>query len=402
MKNEQNKEKNKAGLFGKIFGKSKRKVIEIKPDDMEQDIFGGADVTEEEAEALFQENIEAFHNEQLDDTFEKPKNIIEKEPVFVKNLDAKSYSDSLYTYLNDNGVMINMSDVRELFSGMALSKLIVLKSEDPLLSERVLSLFSDFIGANYYKNKVNSILGSFDDLFKEGYRFNKALESANNQPNRIHITSLSNVRLETVEQYFDKVIEYAWNPLLPCNITNEKFTTVKEMPVNNWFFVIPTKDSGDFASKEFARSAVTIELNAKVVTPKETVEQNESKLSYEFFNNFLLEGYENYYVDETEWKKLDKIVDYLQENSSFVFDNRLFRQLERFTSTYIMFGGDKFDAMDTVLFSKVLKAISLLEIKQDQNSESGLFQLFEKLFGLENLSKSKVLLKEIQQQSRKK
>jgi len=120
------------------------------------------------------------------------------------------------------------------------------------------------------------------------------------------------------------------------------------------------------------------------------------KLSYEFLTNLFEDGYNTNYIEEPEWKKFDQIERYLQEHNSFAMDNRLFRQLERYTSLFLLFGGDKTEAIDYVLYSKFLPVIRVLDMDGPQKSDNELLQLFEKLFGLENLTKSKQILKLIQ------
>ncbi|QVK18989.1 hypothetical protein KHQ81_04575 [Mycoplasmatota bacterium] len=393
MKSKKEKKPKKRGFFKSIFGKSKSKV-ELNLDAQLDESAVDQSVTEEE---LMQKEMDADEEEA---NLQKPKSVISREHIFVKDVDPKKYCDDLYSYLQDNGLSVNMNNVREMFASMAATKLIIVKSEDPILSQRFVELFSDFIGAYYTKDKVKPNLELFDDLYLDNYRFKKFILKANHDPNKINIMSLRDVKLDTLEQCFDKVLEYAWNPLLACNIESSIFSFVKEMPINTWFMVIP-KDSNDtFMSETLGNSAITLELNAKTIEPKEEVYENEKKLSYEFMTNLLLEGYEKFYIKEAAWKKVDKVEEYLKEYSTFTLDNRMFRQLERYTSTYLMFGGDEYEAMDSVLYAKLLRVISILKINIDQDSEKGLFQLFEKLYGLENLTRSKTILKEIQEMNR--
>ena len=172
-------------------------------------------------------------------------------------------------------------------------------------------------------------------------------------------------------------------------------TQVQYIPNNLWFFVIPESNES-IVSDKLSLSAITIEVKAKLTMPKDTVTQNEFKISNEYYTNFLLDGYETYYLNESDWKKIDRIELYFQQYGSFKIDNRVFRQMERFASTFLMFGGDKHEAIDTILYNKLLKVISHLEFNQTSETDDQVLNLFEQLFGLEYLPRSKQVLKDIQ------
>jgi hypothetical protein len=345
---------------------------------------------------------ESTNGEMVDEQATDVENKTNKKSIFDSNIDANKYSSDLIAFLLDNGLSVDKQNIRQLFSCIAASKLIILKSEKPLISERFIELFSDFIGAHFFKNEVKSGLDTFDDLFLDGYQFSKAIITANKKPNRINIVSLRNIKLNTLEQYFSNIIDYSLNPLLPCDIKNKHFSTVTELPNNMWFMVIPSNSSDIIPSGRIAESAITFELNIGEITPKDEIRHNEFKLSYENITNFLTEGYEEYFLKEKQWKKIDRIEEHLKQYSTFSLDNRLFRQLERYSSTYIMFGGDKYDAMDCMLSAKLLPVIALIDIDRTYSNEEGMLKLFERIIGLENLSRSKKLLKEIQESNRKK
>ncbi len=397
------------GLFRKSTPTRESKINSLYPnlDEMEtaepinEVIFGAVEVESvrlskiEDSEQVI---VGETANELEDGTvILKPKNVIPRKPVFEKEVDFQKYCDSLFVYLTDNGLSVEMNNIREMFASMSASRLVIVRNESQILAERFIELFSDFIGANYFKDNLRDNVNRFEDLFASGYHLGDAIHSADRNKNRIHFNSMKNVKLESIEEYFEPVLDFVWNPLITCNIQNSNFSSVKEMPSNIWFLILPQDNNSKITSTSLALSATSFELKAKLIEPKEEVYENDVKLSYENLTNQLLSGYDEYYVKESQWKKLDKIEEYLIENAFYKLDNRLFRQLERYTSAYLMFGGDRYQAMDNVLFVKLLPVISLLEIHERPDAEENLFQLFERHFGLENLIASKNLIKEIQE-----
>lgn len=400
------KKQKKRGFFSKLFGGSKNEIsgppVSLEEWQKSNEESPLEEEVEEvsETEEIEEESVEEVLVEESNTNIPGPKNIINREPFFVKEIDIKEYCDELYQYLQDFGLSVHKRNIRQIFAAIAANKVIVLKNEDSSISERFVEVFTDFIGAKYFSNSLKREVNTFSDMFFDEFSLKDCLYSASNNLNRLHFVGLGNVELEKLELFYDTVLEYSWNPELPCDIENTYYDTVKEMPLNMWFFVYPKDNKDVYESKIYSRSTIVVDLNASIATPKDEVYNNQKQLSYEFLTNLYYEGYEQFFIEETDWKKLDKVEEYLTEYSDFKLDNRLFRQMERYTSILIMFGGDQYEAMDDILYAKFLRVVLNLEINADQNSENGLFQLFEKHFGLENLFKSKNILKIIQESNK--
>ena len=142
---------------------------------------------------------------------------------------------------------------------------------------------------------------------------------------------------------------------------------------------------------------MTIDINAQIVEPKDSVYNTVNKLSYHYFSDCIRDSRESYYIKEDLWKKFDQLEYYANERTPFVINNRVFRQLERYTTMYLLCEGDEYEAIDSVLTSKLLVMISKVNIVKKDKEDEGIFALCEKLFGLENLTKSKKLLKQIEE-----
>lgn len=326
----------------------------------------------------------------------KPKQVIQQKPQYDKAIHPVKYSDTLYEYLNDQGLLVEKNNIREMFAAMAASKLTILKHEHVKISERFIDLFSEFIGASLFIDELVTHK-NLSQLWGSGTSFKDCLISAQQKPQIMHVMVFSKVDMTALASDLQPIIEFATNPGLPLDMQNITNGQIEDMPKNIWFIVIPKKSEGYLMADTTIQAAVTLELNVKVVEPKEVVTQNPLKLSYENFINLLFDGYELFFLDETEWKKMDQVENYVQQSSTFKFDNRFSRQIERYASTFMMFGGEKNQAIDSIMHAKVLRYIASVELYKRETSEDNLLALFEKLFGLENLIQSKKLLKEIQE-----
>ena len=320
----------------------------------------------------------------------KPKTIKEQKPIFDAIIQPVSYTDALYNYCIDSGLAVDKNTIREMIAALATSKLLILNHEKREISLRFLELFTEFVGINHTVCEIES-LKSFEELFSETYPFLQTITDAANTLNRFHFITLDRYDLNQMN-ILEPFIEYSLNPNLPFNIENKHNQAIKELTPNVWMVILPKTNQDEPLNEKHHEGVLQIELDAKLVMPKEVVSQNPFKLSFEQFTGLLYEGYDHHYIEESEWKKIDQVEQFTMSHGNYKIDNRLFRQLERFTSTFIQFGGEKSDAMDRVLYDKLLRIVLKLQLTKE-NEQEDLLTLFERLFGLENLNKSKNLLK---------
>ena len=326
----------------------------------------------------------------------KPKQVIQQKPLYDKAIQPFKYSEALFEYLNDQGISIEKNNIREMFAALAASKMTILKHDYAKVSERFIHLFSEFIGASLFIDDL-STSKNLSQLWRADMSLKACLISAQQKPELMHVMVFSKVDMTNLHKDLNPIIEFATNPGLPHDLSSITNGQIEDIPKNIWFITIPKKSEDCPMTDTILQAAITLELNMKVVEPKEVVTQNPIKLSYENFINLLFDGYELFFLEESEWKKIDQIEHYVQQSSTFKIDNRFSRQIERYVSTFLMFGGEKNQAIDSVLHAKVLRYIASVELYKRESSDDNLLALFEKLFGLENLIQSKKLLKEIQE-----
>jgi hypothetical protein len=325
----------------------------------------------------------------------KPQNVIHVDPVYDATINPKNYTERLSRYVMDCGLTNDQNEIREMFSCMATAKLIVLKHEHHAIAERFSELFFEFIGAKLYRDELNEKSIRFADLLTNRYTFKACIKAAQNQPNIIHAMLFRRGDMNDLPACFDKIMDFSLNPLLPCEIEHVEMENKLLMPKNLWFVVIPDHDNEDGISEKLAKSAVIMTLSsAKVTKPLDTVRQNDIKITNEAMSNLLIDGREHDYLEEDDWKKIDQIDRYLREYATFGLDNRLFRQLERYTSAFMMFGGDKKEAIDRMFHAKLLRLVSTLQSDQNEANEAFML-LFERLFDRNDFNKSKELLRSI-------
>jgi len=328
-------------------------------------------------------------------TLRKPKIIIESQPIYNQLIEPKKYCDAFFLYLLNNGLSVDKSNTYEMFSCLAASHLVIIRNSDEEIAESFVELFSDFIGSNLFMGDYTGTKDTFHDLYMDESLYTNCISSADYQMDKIHLLTYRNIDANQIETRFSSLLDYSRNPLLPFEV-NKHFSKKRiQMPSNVWFILITKSDNECLLSERISQSAVTLDLKASGVEPLEEVQQNSIKLSIETITNLLLSGYQKYYFDELTWKGIDQVEDFYRKHAAFSFDNRLIRQLERYSSTYMSFGGELKEALDSVLYAKLLNVILPIKAQIKISSEEDFLLLIEKWFGLEYMVKSKKVLKQI-------
>lgn len=362
--------------------------------------------TLEENETYLEDEDDQDDEDDLEETDEV--NIEENEPILEsdaplekieptkisktdKPIEINEYFEFVYQYIQNKGLSIEKRNLIEMFASMSASKLIIVKNNDLEIVDQFVKSFSQFIGAEIFIDQFKDQPQSFDVLLSSKLSLNKCIESAKTNRNKIHFMAYQNVELSKLNRYFDEVINYALDPQITHSINDYNLTD--GFPKNMWFMIFVDDAEAKNMPEILSKAAVMINLSAKVVEVQSKSKDRYLKIPYVSFMNLLTDGYGKYYLEESDWKNVDAIEDYVNDSTPFKIDNRVFRQLERYSSTYLLFGGDQIGAVDSMLAAKLL---NIIKHKNVSSSEEDIVMLFEKIYGLENLAKSKVLLKEIQ------
>ena len=116
-------------------------------------------------------------------------------------------------------------------------------------------------------------------------------------------------------------------------------------------------------------------------------------LSFLRLSNLFGTSAEEYYLSEDHWKKIDGLVDFINEVADFSIDNRLAVAMENFVCVYMASGADELQALDAVLSVLVLpSALSAFNQSKVEDKPS-VSQYMDTQFGLENLSMCSEVLK---------
>ncbi|MDX9808270.1 MAG: hypothetical protein RBS87_06950, partial [Acholeplasma sp.] len=214
----------------------------------------------------------------------KPKQVITQKSLYDKAIQPFKYSEALFEYLNDQGISIEKNNIREMFAALAASKMTILKHDYAKVSERFIHLFSEFIGASLFIDDL-STSKNLSQLWRADMSLKACLISAQQKPELMYVMVFSKVDMTNLHKDLNPIIEFATNPGLPHDISSITNGQIEDIPKNIWFIIIPKKSEDCPMTDTILQAAITLELNMKVVEPKEVVTQNPIKLSYENFIN---------------------------------------------------------------------------------------------------------------------
>ena len=139
-------------------------------------------------------------------------------------------------------------------------------------------------------------------------------------------------------------------------------------------------------------SLIEINIADKVATEEN---KNVVPLTFEAFSHAVEESQDDFYLNESYWKKIDKLEEFLLKKAGVRFDNRFIRQIEQAAGAIVALGGTQQEALDTMLTMRVLPLIAT-ERDKIIDQEGGDFQLFlDELIGLENIPMTKNALAEL-------
>jgi hypothetical protein len=166
------------------------------------------------------------------------------------------------------------------------------------------------------------------------------------------------------------------------------------LPANLW--LVAFVDSSNVLSiinPDYIQYSSLVEINiADKVATEESL--NATALTFETFSHAVEESQDDFYLNESYWKKIDKLEEFLLKKAGLRFDNRFIRQIEQVAGTIVALGGTQQESLDVTLTMRVLPLIATARDKIiDQ--EGGDFQLFlDELIGLENIPMTKNALAE--------
>ena len=293
--------------------------------------------------------------------------------------------------------------VRQLFAGMATSKLIILegisgtgKTSLAFALGKFFSFDSSIIPVQPSWKDRSELLGYYNEFTKKfnETEFLKAIYTTTYRKD-LNVIVLDEMNLARIEYYFAEFLSVMemrdpndWViDLIPAPMANDPFN-IKEgkllIPQNAIFFGTANNDDSTFTiSDKVYDRAVSIFFDDKG-RPFEAANQDPISVPYSQIRGLYDEAIRQYPISEDMLKKFDTLDNFVIKKFKLAFGNRILKQLDSFIPVYVGCGGSEVDGFDFIFTNKVLKKFESLNIAFLKDELKELDAQLDKLYGRGN------------------
>jgi hypothetical protein len=174
--------------------------------------------------------------------------------------------------------------------------------------------------------------------------------------------------------YFEPFVSFAKNPLGASRVSalNENYTeTTYYIPQNLWFVVNVSSDERTDAISQSVLEVASI-VDVTLVACESTPHHDGIKKFSYYQLDYLTEKLGAVAdIDEDEWKKLDRLEEYVAAHVPYSIGNKLWLCLERYVAVYLACAGESADVLDAGVCAKLLPSmVSALSGNMDKEEKS--------------------------------
>ena len=309
------------------------------------------------------------------------------------------------------GLYYRIDVVRELFAGMAASKLIILEGISGTGKTSLAFALGRFFGSEAalipvqpsWKDR-SELLGYYNEFTKKfnESEFLKALYAVGYRQDLVVIT-LDEMNLARIEYYFAEFLSImelrdtsAWElDLIPTTIDGDPVLLKGgklSIPQNVVFFGTANNDDSTFtiADKVYDR-AITLFFDDKG-RPFQAANQDAMVIPYTQIRGLYDEAIRQHPISQSMLEKFEELDNYVIKKFKLAFGNRILKQLESFIPAYVGCGGREVDGFDFIFTNKILKKFEALNLAFLKDELKGLIGFLDKLYGKDAFPKAKAYI----------
>ena len=345
----------------------------------------------------------------VDNTYKgRDTTILPKEDLSLEEL-CNSFRNFAASKL---GLYYTIDIVREVFAGMATSKLIILegisgtgKTSLAYAMGKFFSFDSALIPVQPSWKDRSELLGYYNEFTKKfnESEFLKALYVATYRKD-LDVIVLDEMNLARIEYYFAEFLSVMemrdkenWVvDLIPTSDENDPKHIVDgklTIPQNVIFFGTANNDDSTFTiSDKVYDRAVSLFFDDKG-RPFEAENQEPISIPYSQLENLYSEAKKQFQISEQMLKKFEDLDNFVIRKFKLAFGNRIMKQLDTFVPTYVACGGTEHEAFDFMFANKILKKFESLNIAFLKEELEELTNYLDKLFGKGKFPRSQEYIK---------
>lgn len=317
------------------------------------------------------------------------------------------------------------ASVRALMAAMSASRVVFVR---PLgeAAEAFSATLAKFFGTNSPVADVTDTWGNAGSVLFDGFCDSKrasdslcAVYQAAYAKDAFCTLTFTNAQQGSVKNYLTDMLAYSESPnhthslrLSDESVANlparARFVSETEtedggvyvsMPANVWCLAVSSDANGFCAPAVSCRTgaALTVSLRGKACEPAADQSVSEEGISVAAFDRLTRGITERQFLPEEQWKKFDRVENYLYNRAGIRFDNRMMRCLENFSSAYLTVADDVNVILDAMLEAVLLPWIAELDanLLQPDDGSVGIREAMALAFGADNIPHSMQALHEL-------
>ena len=244
------------------------------------------------------------------------------------------------------------------------------------------------------RTELFGYFNEFTKRFNETELLAKMYEATYSE--KVYITILDEMNIARVEYYFAEMLSIMEMPSKtqwiinlvaapwesdPKKVIGGNFN----LPGNMWYIGTINNDDSTFAvtDKVYDR-AMPIDINEKCAK-FDAPETPRGKLRSSHFEELHVKAKEEHPLTQEMRDKLEEMDQYVIEHFRISFGNRIMRQIEDFTPSYVCCGGEEVDAIDYLIASKILRKFEQLNLAFIKNELDDFINYLNVHFGKDNM-----------------
>ena len=335
-----------------------------------------------------------------------------KREKYDENVTLKNVCDSFRNFACSNmRLYYDIADIRRFIAGMAVSKLIILQGISGTGKTSLANAFGEFMDnpstvipvQPMWKERTD-LVGYYNE-FTKSFNVTKLLEKMYeaNYSRDMYVTVLDEMNIARVEYYFAEFLSLLELPTADkrlLDVITDKWDNDPvqlvggkiKLPDNMWFVGTANNDDSTFSiSDKVYDRAMILNLDQKseeFIAPK----TKQMHLSAERFESLVREAEKEYALTRRNQRRLEKLDQYLIENFSITFGNRIMKQIKTYIPVYVACGGEELEALDDILAKKVMRKLEMQNPVYVRNAAEGFCNRLDELFGQDKMKLCKAVI----------
>lgn len=312
------------------------------------------------------------------------------------------------------GLYYTIDVVRQVFAGMATSKLIILegisgtgKTSLAYAMGKFFSFDSAIIPVQPSWKDRSELLGYYNEFTKKfnETEFLKSLYVSTYRKD-LDVIVLDEMNLARIEYYFAEFLSImemrekeSWLiDLVPSVDKNDpkQFNEGKLLiPQNVVFFGTANNDDSTYTiSDKVYDRAISLFFDDKG-RPFEAEDMEPISMPYAQLEALYEEAKKQYSISSAMLNKFSDLDDFVIKKFKLAFGNRILKQLETFVPVYMACGGREVDAFDFIFTNKILKKFESLNIAFLKDELKDLSTFIEKTYGKNSFPKAQTYIENL-------